>query len=201
MRNIKLLFCCLRQLFRHHQLSFACRLPPRLHLLGHPCALRVPRDTRASAMARLTGQRGASFSYHRDRSHCARDSSGPIPMASARTLSSALMRHSSRFRRHRTARCERARSHVTVPWTQISSRPSFPSRKPGATSIRSSLMVPLRSSKSPGRDRAEKLDQVQLHTGSRETLYTALFHPLHVFAFQLSLRCLVDILCRDLVPL
>ena len=115
---------------------------------------------------------------------------GPIPMASARTLSSAPMRHSSCFRRHTTARCGRARSHVTVPWTRISARPSFPSSKPGGTSIRSSRMVLLRSSKSSGRDRAEKHDRVQLHSRSRKTLYIALFHPLHVLRFS----CLLVVL-------
>ena len=202
MRNIKLLCCCLRQLLRHHQLSFTCTIPPQLHLLRQPCALRVLRGMRASVMARPTYQRGVSFPYHPTTheitcSILERLHSLFGPRASARTSSHAPMRHWSRFRRHRTARCGFARSYVTVPRTRISAH-------------RENLEV-LRLGV-PGwcyYARANRQDEIGWRNlteysciqGLVRALYTPLFHPFHVFAFQLSLRCLVDILCRDLVPL
>ena len=124
MHNIKLLFCCLRQLLRHHQLGFTCTIPPQLHLLGQPCALHVLRGMHASVMARLTHQRGVSFPYcpttHEITGSILEQLDSSLgPRALVQTLSRAVMHHLSHFRWHRMAWCRFARSYVMVPQTWI----------------------------------------------------------------------------------
>ena len=153
-------------------------------------------------MARPIYQRGISFPYRL----ITREITGSIlerldsslgPRASARTSSRAVMRHLSRFRRHRTARCGFARSYVTVPRTRISAR------RENLEELRLGVPGWCYYARAHRQDEIGRrnLTEYSCILGLVRALYTALFHPLHVFAFQLSLRCLVDILCRDLLPL